>query len=67
MYYIEKNDSEELTYEATRNAFNELKELWKLYIDAHPKFITHCLRKDCGIEDIIYSTLEPCVSKFLYR
>ena len=31
MYYIEKNDSEELTYEAARNAFNELKELLKLY------------------------------------
>ena len=49
------------------DTFNELADLWELYIAANPKFITHCFKNDIEIEDIVYSTLEPEVCKLLYH
>ena len=63
----EEDDLKQVTYESAKEAFNELADLWKLYMAAHPRFVPYCLRKDIGIEDIIYTTLEPHVSKFLYH
>ena len=63
----EEDDLKQVTYESAKEAFNELADLWKLYMATHPEFVPYCLRKDIGIEDIIYTTLEPHVSKFLYH
>ncbi len=62
-----EDDPVQANYVSAKEAFNELADLWELYIAANPKFITHCFKKDIGIEDIVYTTLEPEVCKLLYH
>ena len=62
-----EDDPVQANYVSAKEAFNELADLWELYIAANPNFSTNCLKKDIGIEDIVYSTLEPEVCKLLYH
>ena len=61
-----EDDPVQANYVSGKEAFNEYAHLWELYIAANPKFI-HCFKKDIGIEDVVYSTLEPEVCKLLYH
>ena len=62
-----EDDPVQANYVSAKDTFNELADLWESYIAVNPNFSTHCLKKDIGIEDIVYSTLEPKVCKLLYH
>ena len=62
-----EDDPVQANYVSAKEAFNQLEDLWELYVEVNPEFITQCFKKDIEIEDIVYSTLEPEVCKLLYH